>query len=284
MKIAIAGITGFIGQKLEKHLSEQGHHIVPVTRYDFRLSPKQLAQYLKGCDAIVNLSGAPVIKRWTESYKQEILKSRTDTTRVIVNAMAEMNPKPKVFVNASAIGIYDYKHINDEYSDYFGSNFLTTVVKKWEKQAAKAKKLNIRTCIARFGVVLGKDGGAFPTMVKPFKFFVGGKIGSGKQVMSYIHINDLIRGLEEMITNNAAVGVYNLVAPTYCTNREFTRTLSKALGRPALFTVPEFALKLLYGNAAEVVIGGEKVKPTRLEELGFKFNYPDIQLAIDALI
>ncbi|MFC0875973.1 TIGR01777 family oxidoreductase [Saccharicrinis sp. FJH2] len=284
MKIAIAGITGYIGQKLSEYLMSKGHEIVPVKRNHFKLSQDDFAAYLKGCDAVINLSGAPVIKRWTESWKKEILSSRVETTRKIVGALTVMKRKPEVYINASAIGIYDYEHENDETTPYFGHNFLADVVKQWEAEAKKVNDLEIRSCITRFGVVLGKDGSAFPVMKKPFEWFVGGKIGNGQQAMSFIHIEDLIRALEELLLNKKASGVYNLVAPEYCTNKEFTQTLAKALHRPALFTVPVFALKLLYGGAAEVVVGGEKVRPVKLRQQGFKFNYPDIKSTIDSLV
>lgn len=284
MKIAIAGITGFVGSNLKTFFAKKGIEVKPITRFEFEYSYHDLGYYLSDCDVLINLVGAPVIKRWTLKHKMEIFRSRVDTTKKLVETLSRMTKKPALFVNSSAIGIYDYENENDEYTSNFGSNFLSDVVVKWEEEALKAQDIGLRTAILRFGVVLGNNGGAFPLMSRPFKYGVGGKLGSGRQVMSFIHIKDLIDAIQFIIDNEALSGVFNLVAPEYCTNAEFTKVLSDKIKKPAFFKVPAFIIRLFFGKASEVVVGGEKVRPKRLIESGFTFKYPNISAALTELL
>ncbi len=284
MKIAIAGITGFVGGSLAIHMSKKGHEIVSVRREHFDLSTNKLAQYLEGCKAVYNFSGAPVIKRWTKKYKAEIKASRILTTRKLVEAMGLMKTQPEFFFNASAIGYYDYVHRHTENSLNKGKGFLSKVVALWEKEAGKATSLNIRTVIGRIGVVLDRKHGALPQLIKPYMFGMGGMIGFGKQAVSFIHGQDLIRALDYLLEDKNAKGVYNLVAPSYCTNREMSQIIGILLNKPAFLRIPYFLIYLLYGQSAEIIRGGEKVVPLKLEKSDFEFNFPDIYSSLTDLI
>lgn len=171
-RIAICGITGFIGQKLSVFLADNNYQVVPITRKELAFSPRQLANLLKGCEAIINLAGAPVLKRWSDTWKKEIFNSRVHSTAKLTEAIKLTSKKPKVFISASAVGIYDPYDVHDEFSTQYATDYLGEVCQAWEAEALKLKD-EFRLCIIRLGVVLGKDGGAFPMMLKPFKFGLG---------------------------------------------------------------------------------------------------------------
>lgn len=284
MKIAIAGMSGLVGGSLAIHLSKKGHQIISIQREHFNIPVVKLALYLEGCEAVYNFAGAPVIKRWTKHNKAEIKASRVLTTRRIVDAMNLMEHKPEFFFNASAIGFYDYDQIHTEESTSSGSGFLSNVVKLWEKEANKASLLNIRTIVGRIGVVMDSKKGALPQLVKPYHFGMGGMLGFGRQAVSFIHIKDLVNSLEYFLENSNCEGVFNLVAPRYCTNREMAQTIGILLKKPAFLRIPTFFIFLIYGKAAEVIIGGEKVIPDKLNKLNFKFHYPDIYATLSDLL
>lgn len=284
MKIAIAGVTGFVGVHLNDYLQQSGHEVVAVTRNHFKFSVLNLSRYLQGVDAVINLSGSPVINRWTKKNRAIILQSRVETTSKLVEAFSVMTEKPNIFINASAIGIYDYVNLHSEHSEMFGENFLSQVVQQWEDAAFSAKETINRVCIARLGVVFGADGGAFPKLALPFKWGVGGRIGNGKQAVSFIHINDVVRAFEHLLTSNSASGIYNFTAPNYTTNGEMSKVLATSLGKPMWFTVPVAMLKIVYGKASQVIVGGEKVIPKRLLDEGFTFNFPDITTTVNDLL
>jgi uncharacterized protein len=284
MKIAIAGVTGFVGVHLNDYLQQSGHEVVAVTRNHFKFSVLNLSRYLQGVDAVINLSGSPVINRWTKKNRAIILQSRVETTSKLVEAISVMTEKPNIFINASAIGIYDYVNLHSEHSEMFGENFLSQVVQQWEDAAFSAKETINRVCIARLGVVFGADGGAFPKLALPFKWGVGGRIGNGKQAVSFIHINDVVRAFEHLLTSNSASGIYNFTAPNYTTNGEMSKALATSLGKPMWFTVPLAMLKIVYGKASQVIVGGEKVIPKRLLDEGFTFNFPDITTTVNDLL
>ena len=286
MKIAISGSTGFIGKQLSDYFLQAGNELIVISRSDFASGSNQLAKVINSAEVIINLAGASVLQRWTEKNKQLILSSRVDTTRLLVEAVLKNLPehRPKVFINASAIGIYKNSGTHDEFLSVLGSDFLAVVCKAWESETVALKEVNLRLCKVRIGIVLGTTGGSLRKMLPLFKAGLGGRIGSGKQPFSFIHILDFCRAIEHLITHNKSAGVYNLVSPNPITNNLFTRTLSDYLHRPAFFTVPEFALKLIYGEASEMLTNGARVLPARLLEEGFQFQFPDISSAIADLV
>ena len=284
MIVAISGITGFVGRHLEEYISERGDTIIPINRKVFALSDNEALKYLNGVDAIINLAGALVIKRWTKNHRQTIIKSRVNTTEKLVKWVQQMPEKPKVFINASAIGIYDYVAEHDEFSTAYGNTFLSEVVQQWEEAVEPLKETEVRCCIARLGVVMGKDGGAFPKLKQVFKLGLGGKMASGEQAMSYIHIRDVVGAFYFLLNKDKTQGIYNFVAPNYTTNSGMIRVIAAAMGKPAIFNIPAFVLKLLYGEASQVVIGGEKVLPKRLLDEDFIYQYPTIEATVYNLV
>ena len=285
MKIAISGSTGFIGKQLTDFLLRFGYEIIVISRKEFTGTDNQLAKIINSADVIINLAGSSVLCRWNEPNKSQILSSRVDTTRLLVEAVRKQTSdnRPKVFINASAIGIYEESGVHDESSDSLNTDFLASVCKAWENELIPLKELNVRTCILRTGIVLGTSGGPLARMLPLFKVGLGGKISSGKQSFSFIHISDYCRGIEHLIENTQSSGIYNLVSPEFTTNELFTKVLSHCLHRPAFFTVPEFALKVVYGQAAGLLTKGVSVIPARLLNEGFKFKFPDIASALTDL-
>jgi hypothetical protein len=282
MKIAVTGGTGFLGHHLASNLSALGHQIVLVQRSDIRAGSDRISKLIKSSDVLINLAGSPVIKRWTSSNKNEMLSSRLNTTNILVAALEQLSPteRPFLFLSASAIGIYDSSHVHNEGSANFADNFLATVCKKWEACLEPLKKTDIRICVMRIGVVLGKEGGILKQLLTIFKIGFGGKIGSGRQAFSFIHYRDFCDAVSFLISNNKCSGVFNLTAPEYSTNARFTKILAAACHRPAIFTVPEIALKLVYGKAAVAMIQGQSVYPQHLLDCGFTFQFPDLNSAI----
>jgi len=284
MNIAISGITGLVGQALSDHLLTKGHCVTGIGRADFKKDIAFMQEKLSDVDVVIHLAGAPIMKRWTQKWKNTILKSRTETTRKLAEAMNGMERPPAVFVSASAVGIYDTFEVHDEYSTEYADDFLSKVCQQWEGEAMNVDTNKVRLSIIRLGMVLSTDGGALKKMLLPFKMGVGGKIGNGLQPMPYIHIEDLVRGIEWIIDHDDQKGVFNMVAPQMISNAEFTSALSAVLNRPAFFVVPEFGLRILYGNAAGVLTKGQKVIPHRLPDSGFQFSFPDIRLALSSLL
>ncbi|MDD2829860.1 MAG: TIGR01777 family oxidoreductase [Sulfuricurvum sp.] len=282
MRIAIAGMSGFVGNTLKKVFEQNGDEVIGLDRHDLNGDVALLSTRLEGCEALINLSGAPIIARWSDSYKQTLRDSRLLTTQKLVDAMAKMSLPPSVFISTSAVGIYPNNGIYDESTQHYADDFLGQLCQEWEQTALKA--VAKRIVITRFGIVMGRDGGALAQMLPIFRLGLGGVIGSGEQHFSWIHIDDLTRGFTQIIANETMHGVYNFVAPEPTTNRGLTEALGKALHRPTIFPVPEFALKLLYGEGAKVLTDGQKVIPKRLLNEGFRFEYPNIESAILNLV
>ncbi|WP_169941106.1 TIGR01777 family oxidoreductase [Campylobacter sp. RM15925] len=272
-KIAINGTSGFVGNYLTDFLKSK-HEIVRIPRGIYN-DIKQLQDKIEGCDVIINLAGASIAKKWSESYKKELVSSRLDTTINLVKAMQNLQNKPKIFISTSAVGIYKTGKEHDESSQEFDDGFLGELSKKWEEEALKAKHLGIKTAIFRISVVIGK-GGALEKMLPVFKLGLGGILGDGKQGFSWIDINDLARAYEFVLSNELE-GIYNLSSPNPVSNKEFTAALANALKRPAWFKVPEFALKLKFGEGAKILTQGQKVYPKNLLQNGFKFDYAKIE-------
>jgi uncharacterized protein (TIGR01777 family) len=284
MNVAISGITGLIGRALHDRMIGNGHRVTRLSRDDFKLSRAHLAQKLEGIDAVVHLSGAPILKKWTPQYKRIIYSSRVDSTSRLVSAINDMEKPPGVFVSASAVGIYDTFEVHDEYSTVYADDFLGNLCVDWEGEALKVDTSRVRLSIIRLGMVLSTSAGALKKMLLPFKLGLGGKIGDGLQPMPFIHIDDLTRAVDWIINNKNAKGIFNMVAPHMISNLEFTKALAAILHRPALFTIPEFALKLLYGETSGVLIKGQKVISKRLAEEGIQFNNTDIHSTLSNLL
>lgn len=283
MKIIISGKSGFIGTNLQKYFHDAGHEVTGISRYDFRQGPAHISSLLENKDVLINLAGAPIIKRWTRKYSRELWSSRIDTTHALVEAIHTTNEKPGVFISSSAIGIYDDKNIHTEESENFDSEFLGTLTKRWEEEAIKAR-LVVDTFVIRTGIVLGSNGGALPKMSLPFKLGVGGKIASGQQMISWIHINDFARGIDWIIQKRPESKVFNMTAPRPVNNADFSKTLGKVLHRPSFMPVPAFALRLLYGQGADALISGQNVLPENLQKTGFRFQYPTLESALENLL
>jgi uncharacterized protein len=278
MNIAITGASGFIGRSLAARLTVEGHSTTAISLRS-RVAPDSFA----GCDAVVNLAGEPVAQRWTVSAKKKILESRVDGTRLVVQALAGLDRKPSVLVSASAVGYYGSRGDEILMEDSPpATDFLGVLSKAWEREAFEAEKLGVRVVSPRIGVVLGR-GGALQMMLPPFKLGVGGRIGSGKQWMSWIHLDDLLGLIEFALSNSTLSGPVNAVAPNPVTNAEFTRELAHALHRPAIFPVPGFALKLLFGEMAAILLGGQRVIPQAALAAGFQFRYSELGSALAAL-
>ena len=266
--LAIIGANGFVG----KHLQNTFGHVVVLHRDD---SVDVLIDKLKGVDVVINLAGAPIVKRWSKSYKNVLYKSRIETTRKLVEAVNQS--EVGYFISTSAIGIYPNDKRCDELSTEYADDFLANLCVDWESEALKCIK---PTAIVRFGVVLGKNGGALQKMLVPFRLGLGGVIGDGKMMTSWIHIADLLK-MYQFLIDHKAEGVYNAVAPHPVTNSTFTKALGKALGRPTFMPLPIFVLNAMYGEASCVLTDSKEVYPQQIEAQGFVFEHDTID---DALV
>jgi uncharacterized protein (TIGR01777 family) len=272
----VAGSHGLIGTELVKQLEERGDEVTALPRYG--TAPWQL----DGADAMVNLAGANLsAKRWSPTFKQEIQDSRVLPTRALVEGIHAAGKKPRVLVNASAVGFYGGR--GDETLDESaspGADFLSGVVQAWE---AEARQADVRSVQVRTGIVLSAHGGALQPMLPPFRAFVGGPIGSGKQWFPWIHLADEVAAIVWAIDHEALAGPVNLVAPGIVTMKEFAHALGSALHRPAAFPVPGAALKLLLGQFAEVVLEGQRAVPKKLLDSGFRFRFTDVDSALQQI-
>jgi hypothetical protein len=305
MRVAVTGATRFIGARLVPFLREEGHQVVALVRdsekakhlegaevraYD-SMDAKSVGEALQGADAVVNLAGENLFaKRWSKAVLARIRDSRVITTGVLVKALEGLSPRPKVLVSGSAVGLYgprDPDEVFDEYtlsaSEFAPRDFLAHVCLEWEMAARKAVPLGIRTVLLRTGVVLDHGGGALVPMEKPFKMFVGGPIGSGKQVVSWIHREDHVRMVRFALEKASIEGPLCAVAPNPVSNREFSKALGRALGRPSWLPAPGFALRVVLGKVATVIVTGQRVVPTKAVRSGFVFRYPRLEEALAAV-
>jgi uncharacterized protein (TIGR01777 family) len=297
MRIAITGATGFVGSRLSNALLDGGHSIRALVRrrayglpgvdqiYEWDSAKGEPPpESLEGADAVIHLAGESVARRWNPEVKRLIRASRVDGTRHLVNAMSTLAHRPRVLICASAIGFYGSR--GDEVlteESAAGDDFLARVVVDWEKSAVLAEALGIRVVRLRLGVVLGK-GGALEKMLPPFRFGAGGRIGSGEQWMSWIHIGDVIGLIQFALANGALNSSVNATAPKPVTNVEFTRELASVLQRPAIFPVPKFALKMMFGEMAEVIIASQRVVPAAAFTAGYRFQFPELRPALDQIL
>ena len=277
----MAGASGLIGSYLAGFLHE--YDLLKINRDDLQINDQTFADKHKDADIIINLAGAPVIKRWNRRNRREILNSRILTTRKLGSIMDHHPEKERLYLSASAIGIYDDEGIHTEVSKSWGKGFMTEVVKKWEGEVQKLESSKTKVCLLRTGVVMAADGGMLARLLPVFRIGLGARIGKGNQYLSWIHIEDLARGIIFLI-NNWRGGIYNMTAPGFCTNREFSKILGQKLGRPARLMVPKPLFILIYGRAAAVVTGGQAVIPERLTQDGFCFTYPDIDQALEDIV
>ena len=272
MKIAFTGASGFTGTRLRSRFSS---HVV----IDRGLSVNEIEQKLRGVDAVINLAGAPIIKRWTKSYKNVLYNSRISTTHRLTEAMNRVGSGCHL-VSASATGIYPQGRACDENCPDTADDFLGNLALRWEQEALR---YGGPVTILRLGVVLGPEGGALSKMLPPFRLGLGGPVGRGNMMTSWIDIEDLLRSVE-FVLEQGLTGIFNAVAPNPVTNAEFSQSLASTLGRPALLPVPVSVLRLLYGEAASVLAGSWEIYPGRLQEAGFKFRFPDIDSSLSHLL
>lgn len=284
MRIAISGAGGFVGTHLRKAFEEKGWQVTALKR-ELYSEPERLRNTLEGHLAVINLAGANIFSRWTKEHKKKMYSSRVDTTKALVEASAACNNKPGVFISASAVGIYAPGGPHTEANYVLNQGFIGDLATDWESAAMRAADAGIRTVIFRLGVVLGRDGGAFRMMLPAFKMGLGGCIGDGSQPFPWVCIKDLKRAVERALEDTSMRGIYNLTAPALDTNRTLTKHLAKALGRPAFMRIPQIALRLRFGEGAEIMTEGQSVVPERLLSEGFSFTFNKLDDAIrDCLI
>lgn len=296
MKILVTGATGMIGNHLVPLLASD-NDVTALTRNVAvaerilgsrvtLLSDISHLQSLDGFDLVINLAGEPLAdKRWNDEQKQRICDSRWQLTETLTNLISQSAQPPSIFISGSAIGYYG-RQGDDKIDESFTAvhdEFTHQVCKKWEQLALSAQSELTRVCVLRTGIVLGKQAGALEKMLPPFRMGLGGPVGSGKQYMSWIHIDDMIRGIVHLVEHSDLQGVYNLTAPTPVTNKEFSQQLGRCLHRPTMMTVPAAMLKLMMGEMADLVIHGQRVIPARLVQSGFDFKYPELSEALESL-
>ena len=301
MKILLTGATGLVGSRLVRALRDRGDDVVVLSR-DALAAQRSLgveahtwnpeqepapAAAFAGVDAVVHLAGAPVSEKWTDEHKKAILVSRETGTRNLVAGIAALDAaeRPGTLVSASAVGYYG-PHGDDPVPESTppADDFLADVCVRWENEALKAQDLGLRVVLLRTGIVLDADGGALKTMLTPFKLGVGGPVAGGGQYMPWIHADDTVGLYLAALDDASWSGPYNAAAPVPVTNKEFSKALGHALHRPAVSPVPAFAIKLLYGEMAQLVLTGQRATPDRALEAGFTFAHPDLGEALTSTL
>jgi uncharacterized protein len=299
MRVAVTGATGTIGSAAVQALLSRGDEVVALSRdadrARERLGPRvdpvawpdpaaapPPPDALAGCDAVLNLIGEPLDQRWTDASKRRIRESRIPTTRNLVQALAEADPRPRALVSQSGSGVYGARGDEpvDESEPQAEGEFVADTVTAWEHEARRAEDLGVRVAIARTGVVLSSGSGALAKMLPPFKLGVGGPVAGGHQYFPWIHLEDEVGALLFALDTDGAIGPLNLAAPAAVTNAELSKALGRVLRRPAVMPVPALALRLLYGEMAEIVVTGVRLEPRRLEELGYSFRWPELEPAL----
>jgi len=305
MKILVTGCSGLVGTALARRLAGEGHTVCRLVRPDsarkgtltarvaggmdvsWNPAAGELGDAGGGADVVVNLAGASIGQgRWTAERKALLRSSRIDTTRALVGALGKMKVRPRVLVSASAIGIYGDRGdelLTEESKP--GADFLAGLAQEWEAEAKNAEGLGMRVVLARFGIILAREGGALAKMILPFKLGAGGRLGSGKQWMSWVAIEDVIGIVKFAIENTSVGGPVNVVAPQAVQNAEFTKVLAKTIHRPALFPAPGFALRLVLGEMADaLLLSSQRVVPKELEKLGYRFLHSELAAALSSLL
>ncbi len=288
MRIVITGSSGFIGSKLATFFKNRGDELVLLSRHPkeeehfWDPESKQIdASLLKGADVVINLAGESILGRWNQQKMEKIRTSRFTATQFLCDTLQSLDQLPSVFINASAIGYYGDRgeELLTEKSAS-GHGYLAEVCREWEKIPSNLTQKGVRVVLARFGLVLGEEGGALKLMEKPFKMGMGGALGKGTQIMSWIAIDDLIEAIAFVIQNPSLVGPVNFTAPGAVSNLEFTKQFAALLHRPAPMPIPKFALSMLFGSGAEVFLASAHVQPDCLLKAGFSFQYPDLEGAL----
>ena len=297
MKIFITGGTGFIGKKLCHFLLDNNHHLTVLSRTPEKVSTLcgEAVESIQNIDqltasdsfdAIINLAGEGILDaRWSKIRKQQLLDSRINTTKQLVAYIKRANNKPKVLISGSAVGYYGNRgsiKLNEQSQPH--NEFSHKLCALWESAALEAEKLGVRTCIVRTGLVIGNDGGFLKRMLPPFKLCLGGPMGGGNQWMSWIHRADYIAIIEKLLKSASLHGIFNATATEPVTNAEFSKTLGQVLNRPAFIHIPAFVLKILLGEMAELLLGGQRVLPERLEQAGFEFKFKTLRQALSDVI
>ncbi len=281
MKIVIVGCSGFLGSELKEYFTDLGHSVDALSiRQNSEI--REISKVLEGSEVLINLAGLSIFGRWTESYKEALYTSRINTTKKLIQALELCEIKPVNFISTSAGGIYPNDISCDETQKELSYSYLAHICRDWEEEALKANRFGIKTSVFRLGVILGKEGGMMKKLWLPFKLGLGGRLGSGEQPLSWIHIEDLKRAY--LYALEAEGGIYNLCAPTPTTNFEFTNTLGDLLHRPTPFPIPAFVLRLLLKEGADFILEGQNVRPRRLMKEGFKFHYSTIKEALKSFL
>lgn len=293
-RVLITGASGPIGAALLPYLRSTGARVLRLVRgvatvpdavqWDpaRALSP----EVVSGCEVVIHLAGESIFGRWSAQRKQAILESRVLGTTALATAMAHAQLRPHLFLCASAIGFYGNRgdEILTEKSTS-GDDFPSRVCREWEAASAMAMQAGIRTVNLRIGMVLSSEGGALAKMLTPFRLGLGGRLGSGRQWSSWIHVDDIVGAVQHLIDNESIAGPVNLVSPAPVTNAEFTRTLASALHRPALVPLPAFAVRMLFGEMGEqLLLSGQRVLPEKLQSTGYRFRFPELKLALQNLV
>ncbi len=295
MQVLMSGASGLLGTALSQAFAARGDRVIPLVRSQVNSGADGISwqpgetldpTLVSGFDAVIHLAGESVVGRWTAAKKQRIRDSRVLGTRTLAEVVPRAAQKPTVFLAASAIGYYGNRgdEVLDETSAC-GTGFLAETCREWEAAAEPVRQAGIRLIHTRIGVVLSKHGGALDKMVLPFRLGLGGRMGSGQQWMSWIHVDDIVGAMLHVLQNESISGPVNLVSPNPVTNAEFTSALGKVLSRPTIFPVPEFALRLAMGEMAEeVLLGSQRVEPQRLLASSYEFKFPELQPTLEHLL
>jgi hypothetical protein len=300
MKIFITGSNGFVGTNLGRFFLNEGHEVTGLVRSEAKgktlpkgisyvvgegTQPGDWQEAVSGHDVLINLAGVPIFQRWTSAYKRLLYDTRILTTRNLVDAIPAESGSSVTLLSTSAVGYYGFTRDEElGESSSPGDGFLATLALDWEGEAAKAREKGVRVVITRFGVVLGRDGGALAQMVLPFRLFVGGPLGNGRQWFSWIHIEDLCRAANFVITHKEISGPANFTAPGPVRNRDLARAIGKVLRRPSIMPAPAFMIRLLMGEFGSVILRGQRVVPRLLQSRGFKFKFADIEASLADLL
>ena len=285
MRVALAGATGLLGGAVGAALAGRGDRVVALSRAELG-APEALAAALGGCDAVINLAGEPLLaRRWDAARRRAFAESRVGVTRRLVKALAAAAPRPPVFLCASAVGYYGDRGGEALAEDAArGEDDLARLCADWEAAAQAAEPLGVRVARLRLGMVLAAGGGALARMLPAFRLGLGGPLGSGRQYLAWVHLADVRGVLLAALADARYRGAINLVAPEAVTSRGFARALGRALHRPAILPVPAFALRLAFGDAAQVLLAGQRAVPARLEALGYRYAFPELAPALVDLV
>lgn len=296
MRVLVTGGTGFVGRRLCAELHEAGHELLVASRSPERargvlpagtdVRPQVLDFLDRPPEAVVNLAGEPIAgKRWSEAQKQRLVDSRIETTQAVVELCSRLEQPPQVLVSASAMGYYGDQGdrvVTEQTAPR--DEFVHRLCERWERAAREAEQYGVRVALVRIGIVLGRDGGTLERLLPPFRLGLGGPLGNGRQYMPWIHRHDLVRIIRFLLEHDELSGPFNASAPAPVTNAEFTRTLARHLRRPALLPAPAFALRLVFGEMARVLLTGARMEPERIQQVGFEFEYPDLDQALGEIL